>query len=149
MAKSGKPFKVDTRPTKLVVVDGLTRDASVQACIFDLVDNSIDAAQEEIFQGLPLSERDEIPESYEGYEIDLTINGSELRIVDNCGGIPVENPKSNRAFWKRKFAENVRRDRKNYRALNALGWKVVVLWQCEVRTKFAAAQLLRAHFKKR
>jgi len=44
--KTGKPFKVDTRPSKAVVVDSLTRDTSVDACIFDLIDNSIDAARD-------------------------------------------------------------------------------------------------------
>jgi DNA mismatch endonuclease (patch repair protein) len=41
-------------------------------------------------------------------------------------------PKSRVAFWRRKLAENVRRDAKNYERLGALGWRVVVLWQCEL-----------------
>lgn len=93
MARGGKPFKVDTRPTKLVVVDGLTRDASVQACIFDLIDNSIDAARETIFLRLTPAARDELPDSYNKYEIKLTLNGTEFRIEDNCGGIPVDKLK--------------------------------------------------------
>ncbi len=55
--------KADTSPTKEVVVNSLTKDASVDACLFDLVDNSIDSARSVIEQeqvekdalGLPVS----------------------------------------------------------------------------------------------
>jgi DNA mismatch endonuclease (patch repair protein) len=39
-------------------------------------------------------------------------------------------PKSNRAFWNKKFRENMRRDREKLRALRAGGWRVVVIWEC-------------------
>lgn len=56
------------------------------------------------------------------------------------------NPKSNRAFWSRKFRENVRRDVTNYANLAELGWKVVILWQCEVKTVEDATEKLKPHF---
>jgi hypothetical protein len=93
MARTGKPFKVDTHPTKDIVVNGLTRDASVEACIFDLIDNSIDAAKDAIFQRLKPDARDELPESYNKYEIKITLSGTEFRIEDNCGGIAVSQLK--------------------------------------------------------
>lgn len=93
MARGGKPFKVDTHPTKDIVVNGLTRDASVEACIFDLIDNSIDAARDSIFHRMKPDARDELPESYNKYEIRLDLNGTEFRIDDNCGGIPVDKLK--------------------------------------------------------
>jgi len=42
-------------------------------------------------------------------------------------------PKTRSAFWKRKFHANVRRDKDCYRALKALGWRVVLIWECETR----------------
>src|SRR5690348_12799420 len=42
-------------------------------------------------------------------------------------------PTSNRDFWVRKIGLNVRRDRKQIRALRALGWRVLVIWGCETR----------------
>lgn len=42
-------------------------------------------------------------------------------------------PKSNRAYWKRKQAGNVRRDTMNARALRSRGWRVMVLWECQIR----------------
>ena len=41
-------------------------------------------------------------------------------------------PKSRTAYWKEKFARNVARDRRNEDALQALGWRVLVIWECEV-----------------
>jgi DNA mismatch endonuclease (patch repair protein) len=41
-------------------------------------------------------------------------------------------PKSNVAFWQGKFEGNVARDRKNAKDLKAVGWRVVVVWECEI-----------------
>ena len=50
-------------------------------------------------------------------------------------------PKSHRAFWQAKFEANVARDRRNRRALTKAGWRVIVLWECEVvRDPLAAVQ---------
>lgn len=86
----GKPFTVDTHPTKRVVVESLTRDATVKACIFDLIDNSIDAARDRIFGGLPDDVQRDLPETFAGFRVLLTINGTGFKIEDNCGGIPVD-----------------------------------------------------------
>ena len=40
-------------------------------------------------------------------------------------------PKSNLEYWHRKFAENVERDRRKERELARLGWRVMIIWQCE------------------
>lgn len=34
-------------------------------------------------------------------------------------------------FWKSKFAQNVERDARKEKALLALGWEVLVVWECE------------------
>ena len=57
---SAKEFPVDTSPTKRVVVDSITRDATDEECIFDLIDNAIDAARNIIFSNIaPKLEHDE------------------------------------------------------------------------------------------
>lgn len=55
-------------------------------------------------------------------------------------------PKTNVEFWLKKFSDNVRRDEANYRKLEELGWHVVVLWQCQIRTIDEAVALLKPHF---
>ncbi|MGC8494945.1 MAG: very short patch repair endonuclease [Syntrophobacteraceae bacterium] len=41
-------------------------------------------------------------------------------------------PKSNTDFWIRKFAENIERDRRTEEKLAAAGWRVMVVWECEL-----------------
>ncbi len=40
-------------------------------------------------------------------------------------------PKNNRAFWTAKFAANRRRDADRIRALRRMGFRVLVVWECE------------------
>jgi len=44
-------------------------------------------------------------------------------------------PKSRVSFWKEKLAANVARDKRNIGALQKLGWRVLVIWECEVGRK--------------
>ena len=41
-------------------------------------------------------------------------------------------PKSNRGFWEAKLGSNVERDKQTVVQLRRLGWRVKVLWECEV-----------------
>lgn len=42
-------------------------------------------------------------------------------------------PKSNTEFWQGKFDRNVERDTQNIAALEALGWNVLIFWECEIK----------------
>lgn len=48
-------------------------------------------------------------------------------------------PKSNRAFWKRKLKANLRRDRRTKTQLKRLGFKVVVIWEHDLKGNFEKA----------
>ena len=41
-------------------------------------------------------------------------------------------PKSRLDYWQPKLEQNVRRDRTKIEQLESLGWKVLVVWQCEI-----------------
>jgi DNA mismatch endonuclease (patch repair protein) len=41
-------------------------------------------------------------------------------------------PSSNRKFWLDKFEENTRRDRTARRLLRKLGWRPIVIWECQL-----------------
>jgi DNA mismatch endonuclease (patch repair protein) len=41
-------------------------------------------------------------------------------------------PKSRTSFWTAKFESNKTRDERNIDALTQAGWKVLVLWECEL-----------------
>lgn len=52
-------------------------------------------------------------------------------------------PRTNRAWWADKLRRNRARDRRNQRALHELGWRVFVLWECEVERRAALDALIR------
>ena len=45
----------------------------------------------------------------------------------------VKMPTTRPDFWREKLEGNVSRDRKNVKALLALGWRVLVVWECAIR----------------
>lgn len=42
-------------------------------------------------------------------------------------------PKSNVVYWRHKIETNKARDNRQIKELEALGWRVKVVWQCELR----------------
>lgn len=52
-------------------------------------------------------------------------------------------PKSRLEYWQPKIAANRDRDQRKAECLAVLGWRVVVIWQCELADAEALAQRLR------
>jgi DNA mismatch endonuclease (patch repair protein) len=42
-------------------------------------------------------------------------------------------PASNRSYWGPKMRKNLARDRRNLKLLQRLGFKVLIVWECELR----------------
>lgn len=53
-------------------------------------------------------------------------------------------PTSNTEFWQQKLNGNAERDQRNQQALKALGWRVFVVWECEVSNTKQLRQLATA-----
>jgi DNA mismatch endonuclease, patch repair protein len=51
-------------------------------------------------------------------------------------------PKTRKEFWLKKFESNVCRDRKTLTKLKGLGWKPLVVWECELRDRDRLARRL-------
>jgi DNA mismatch endonuclease (patch repair protein) len=51
-------------------------------------------------------------------------------------------PKTNIEYWQTKFADNLERDRRKARALRELGYRVVVVWECQTRKPNALTKLI-------
>lgn len=49
-------------------------------------------------------------------------------------------PRQNTEYWKTKFERNVRRDSNNVRELKNGGWRVLILWECELRGEMSEAK---------
>ena len=42
-------------------------------------------------------------------------------------------PKSNTGYWEPKLSRNVARDAANRQQLKQLGWRVLVIWECDIK----------------
>ncbi len=58
-------------------------------------------------------------------------------------------PKTNCDFWEKKFATNVANDLKNQELLEAEGWTVITIWECDIKKRFdATMEALERQLKK-
>lgn len=53
-------------------------------------------------------------------------------------------PKSKLGFWKPKLEQNHQRDKVVRAGLRKLGWKVLVVWECQLKNSQALAERVRA-----
>lgn len=65
------------------------------------------------------------------YNTAIFVNGCFWHMHENCRLSSI--PKNNYDFWKNKLEGNVERDKKNYRELENMGIKVIVVWGCEIK----------------
>ncbi|MBQ6454837.1 MAG: DNA mismatch endonuclease Vsr [Eggerthellaceae bacterium] len=70
--------------------------------------------------------------AWPGKKVAIMVNGCFWHRCPHCN-LPL--PKSNVEYWTIKFDRNVERDAKNLKALEEAGWKVHVLWECQLKKK--------------
>lgn len=56
-------------------------------------------------------------------------------------------PSSNEDYWRNKITRNVERDAENRSVLEAAGWKVITVWECELKKKNAEENLQRLYLE--
>lgn len=56
-------------------------------------------------------------------------------------------PKSNREYWVAKIAKNKARDISNQELLVKNGWKVLVIWECETKSKAILSEIIHHFFQ--
>ena len=52
-------------------------------------------------------------------------------------------PSSSEDYWIPKITRNVERDKQNAETLTAMGWKVLTVWECELKKKVFAETMQR------
>ena len=67
------------------------------------------------------------------YGVAIMVNGCFWHGHKGCRY--ATKPKSNIEFWETKIARNKHRDEVTYAHLEALGWTVIIVWECELRGK--------------
>ena len=57
-------------------------------------------------------------------------------------------PKSNVEFWQEKISRNIERDHRTEAELTALGWRVIRVWECEIKTVTQRQSALEGLYRK-
>lgn len=70
---------------------------------------------------------------FQKYKTVLFVHGCFWHRHEGCRY--TTTPKNNADFWEEKFKSNVRRDEKSQRELKELGYRVLVVWECQLSTR--------------
>lgn len=73
------------------------------------------------------------------YKTAIFVNGCFWHVHENCNTFSW--PTTNIEFWKNKLTANQERDNKNIELLKSIGWNVIIVWQCELKTKMREERL--------
>lgn len=68
------------------------------------------------------------------YKTVVFVNGCFWHGCPTCRHAHVR-PRQNADYWNRKLDRNMERDREHYEKLRELGWRVIVVWECETKDK--------------
>ena len=75
------------------------------------------------------------------YRTIIFVNGCFWHKHKGCRYFVV--PKTNTDFWVNKINQNVERDKENISKLESDGWKVITVWECELKPKIREETLKR------
>ena len=67
------------------------------------------------------------------YKTIIFVHGCFWHRHENCKY--ASTPKTRQEFWEAKFRENINRDKLNQENLSSKGWKIIIVWECEIKDK--------------
>ena len=73
------------------------------------------------------------------YKTAIFVNGCFWHLHDGCKYFVW--PGNNAEFWRSKLLANSKRDKEKLRQLSDLGWKVIVVWECELKGRVVEDRL--------
>lgn len=65
------------------------------------------------------------------YKTVIFVNGCFWHMHEGCKYFVW--PQSNAEFWKEKILVNAARDKQNYKKLAEAGWRIIVVWECQLK----------------
>ena len=68
------------------------------------------------------------------YHVAIFVHGCFWHRPEGCKD--ATTPKTRTEFWLEKFDKNVKNDQIKQEKLRELGWKVIVIWECELKRSF-------------
>ena len=66
------------------------------------------------------------------YDVAIMVNGCFWHGHEGCKYFVW--PKNNSDFWHKKISDNILRDQRKIQALDLQGWKVIVVWECKIKS---------------
>jgi DNA mismatch endonuclease, patch repair protein len=75
------------------------------------------------------------------YRTAIFVNGCFWHGHENCKRATI--PNTRREFWEQKISSNSSRDKKATELLQQSGWRVVTIWQCQLRNQRESEDLVR------
>ena len=76
------------------------------------------------------------------YKTIVFVNGCFWHKHD-CGRFVM--PSSNTEYWEKKINGNVERDKTNIDLLEEQGWRVIVIWECQLKKKVREDNLIKLY----
>ena len=68
--------------------------------------------------------------AWPGKRVAIEVRGCFWHRCPHCNP---STPKKNTEYWEAKFARNTERDAENVRKLEEMGWRVHVIWECQLK----------------
>jgi DNA mismatch endonuclease (patch repair protein) len=68
------------------------------------------------------------------YETVIFVNGCFWHGCPTCKHAKIR-PQNNADYWNRKLERTIKRDKENILSLKKLGWRVLVIWECETKKR--------------
>ncbi len=68
------------------------------------------------------------------YQTVIFVNGCFWHGCPSCRRAQIR-PRTNVEYWNKKLNRNMERDKENLVLLQKMGWKVLVVWECETKKK--------------
>lgn len=65
------------------------------------------------------------------YRTVIFVNGCFWHAHEGCKRFVL--PDTNRELWQAKLLRNRERDSENYKLLTNLGWKIFIIWECDLK----------------
>lgn len=75
------------------------------------------------------------------YKVAIFVHGCFWHRHQDCKH--ASTPRTRPDFWQEKFRKNRERDSRNVRHLEELGWRVIVVWECELKGERTPARIDR------
>lgn len=119
--------RVKTTPERSALMKRVRQSGTTPESIVQWALSSIGARYRPNVKGLP--GRPDIANKTR--KIAVFVHGCFWHHHAHCGRGKI--PARNREFWAAKLAGNVERDERKIRQLDDLGYKVLVLWECELK----------------